>query len=91
MDTICLALFQSFWFIHNYFSLFPAYECFEEGSVYDYEYDPTNGNCTCKPGWFGNICQGKLKLTPLSQWSDHKKLLIPWVGSMKKMMGHNNP
>ena len=47
----------------NYFSIFPDYECYDKGSVYGYEYDQTTGNCTCKAGWFGNKCQGTLKLT----------------------------
>ena len=61
------------WHRFTIISLFlPDYECFEENSVYGYEYDPTTGNCTCKAGWFGNKCQGKLKLTTLSQWLEHK-------------------
>ena len=52
------------WHRFTIISLFlPDYECYEENSVYGYEYDPTTGNCTCKAGWFGNKCQGKLKLT----------------------------
>ena len=40
----------------------PDYECYEEGSVYGYEYDSTTGKCTCKAGWHGYKCQqGKLE------------------------------
>ena len=38
----------------------PNYQCYENGSVYGYEHDKTTGNCTCKPGWIGNYCQGKI-------------------------------
>ena len=57
------------------FLFLPDYECYEENSVYGYEYDPTTGNCTCKAGWFGNKCQGKLKITKQSQWSEHKEFV----------------
>ena len=36
------------------------YECYKNGSVYGYEYDQTTGNCTCKSGWQGDKCEGKL-------------------------------
>ena len=55
----------------NYFSIFPDYECYDKGSVYGYEYDQTT--CTCKAGWFGNKCQGKLKLITRSQWSEQRE------------------
>ena len=41
--------------------LFSSYfaECpfFEEHSIYDEQTD----TCTCKPGWIGDKCEGKLK------------------------------
>ena len=52
--------------------IFAECECNEEGSANANACHQTTGACTCKAGWFGNKCQGKLKLTILSQWSEHK-------------------
>ena len=38
------------------------YECYEEGSVYGFEYNEDTKRCSCKPGWTGDKCEGKLKL-----------------------------
>ena len=39
--------------------VFAECECSREGVLCD----KTTGACTCKAGWFGELCQGKLKLT----------------------------
>ena len=43
--------------------VFAECECSREGVLCD----KTTGACTCKAGWFGELCQGKLKLITLSQ------------------------
>ena len=53
-------------------TIFAECECNEEG-VTESICDSKTGACSCKPGWFGNKCQGKLKLTMLSQWSEQKE------------------
>ena len=39
--------------------VFAECECSREGVLCD----KTTGACTCKAGWFGELCQGKQKLT----------------------------
>ena len=39
------------------------FECNEIGSLYGNKYDPKTGSCTCKPGWYGDIChESKFKI-----------------------------
>ena len=38
--------------------VFAECECSREGVLCD----KTTGACSCKAGWFGELCQGKLKL-----------------------------
>ena len=60
--------------------IFTECECNEEGSGNDGACHQTTGVCTCKAGWFGNKCQGKLKLSPMSQWSEHKDFINSMSG-----------
>ena len=60
-------------------TIFVECECNEEG-VTESICDSKTGACSCKPGRFGNKCQGKLKLIILSQWSEHKELVNSMSG-----------
>ena len=57
---------------------FPDFDCNEDGSVYGKKYDPESGNCSCKAGWFGNKCQGKLHKTRMDKCygKSHAELII---------------
>ena len=55
-------------------TIFVECECNEEG-VTESICDSKTGDCSCKPGVFGNKCQGKLKLTILSHCSEHKEFV----------------
>ena len=55
--------------------IFAECGCNEEGSANGNVCHQTTGACSCKPGWFGKQCQGKLKLTTLSQGLEHKEFV----------------
>ena len=57
------------------------FECVEDGSVYGNQYDPIHGNCSCKPGWFGTKCQGKLSFNTSSLKLIRKFKLRGWFQS----------
>ena len=59
--------------------IFAECECNKDG-VTESICDIKTGDCSCKPGWFGKKCQGKLKLTPFSQWSEHKEFVNSMSG-----------
>ena len=60
--------------------IFVECECNEEGSANDKACHQTTGVCTCKAGFHGDKCEGKLKLTPLSQYLEHKEFVNSMSG-----------
>ena len=42
--------------LFDFKSILLDYECYNVGSLHGYEYDQTTKTCTCKPGWYSDIC-----------------------------------
>ena len=56
--------------------IFAECECNKEGSANGKVCHQTSGVCTCKPGWFGKKCQGKMKLNVASKKTVFQHLFI---------------
>ena len=55
------------------------YECYEEGSVFGYQNDPTTGNCTCKDAWQGYKCRGMTEMIPTVACKETRHLgILPY-------------
>ena len=57
--------------------IFPECGCNMEGSTSNV-CDQTTGACTCKPGWLGDKCEGKLKTEIYSRFQ-RIQMQLSWI------------